>query len=94
MLRVSVIAHPGSSAERVEVVDGSTLAVWVRQKPVEGQANAAIERAVAAVLHLRPRQVKVVGGMSGRRKILQVDLPGPEALRERLVAYGLRSDPA
>jgi len=47
MLRVAVVAHPGAPAERIEAGDQSELHVWVRARPVEGQANAAIERAIA-----------------------------------------------
>jgi uncharacterized protein len=92
MVRLAVIAHPGSRSERILLVDTATLGVWVRARPVEGQANAAIERVVAASLGLRPHQVKIVGGLANRRKIVEIDLPGTDALHKRLVAYGLRSD--
>ena len=87
--RLSVHAHPGARQERVELLDPTTLAVWVRARAVEGQANAAIEQAIASALHLRPREVKVVAGGSSRRKIVEIALSTPEALHERLVAYGL-----
>jgi uncharacterized protein YggU (UPF0235/DUF167 family) len=92
MLRLAVVAHPGARVERVRAVDDETLEVWVRARPVEGQANAAIQRAIAWALGLKPRQVEIVGGATGRRKIVDVDVPGREALQERLVAYGLRAD--
>ena len=75
MPRLIVIAHPGARSERVERLDDGSLAVWTRARPVEGQANAAIQRLVAEALSLRPRQVRVVGGATGRRKIVDVDLP-------------------
>jgi uncharacterized protein YggU (UPF0235/DUF167 family) len=90
MLRLAVVAHPGARSERVEQLDDATLAVWVRARPVEGQANAAIERVVASALHIRSGDVKVVGGVRSKRKILEIALPSPAVLRERLVAYGLR----
>jgi uncharacterized protein len=73
LLRFTVEAHPGARQDRVSVVGGHVLAVWVRARPVDGQANAAIERAVAAALGVRPRQVRIVGGHAARRKILEVD---------------------
>jgi uncharacterized protein len=91
-LRLSVVAHPGSRLERVRVVDEGTLEVWVRARPVEGQANAAIERAIATALGLKPRQVEIVAGSTSKLKIVDIDLPGPRALQERVVAYGLRAD--
>ena len=92
MLRLTVVAHPGAGVERVEVLDDDTLGVWVRARPVEGQANAAMQQLVARVLGLRPRQVNVVAGAAARRKILEVDLPDVQVLRERVMAYGLRAD--
>jgi uncharacterized protein YggU (UPF0235/DUF167 family) len=89
VLRLSIHAHPGARQERIELLDPSTLAVWVRARPIEGQANAAIEQAIASALQLRPREVKIVAGGSSRRKIVEIDLPTVEALHERLVACGL-----
>ena len=91
-MRLSIVAHPGARVERVVAVDGDTLEVWVRPRPVEGQANAAIEHAVATALGLKPRQVAIVGGATSKRKIVDIDLPGAPALHQRLLAYGLRAD--
>ena len=65
------------------------LEVWVREKPVEGKANTAVEAAIAAALGLRPRQVRIVSGATARRKIVELDLPDQADLRSRLVAYGM-----
>jgi uncharacterized protein len=91
MVRVAVIAHPGARQERVELVDDATLAVWVRARPVEGQANAAIEAGLAAALGVRPRQVHIVAGQTSRRKIVELDISDLDVLRARLVAHAMRS---
>lgn len=92
MLRLAVIAHPAARVERVELLDDGRLGVWVRARPIEGQANVAIERTIAQALGLRSREVRMVGGTTSRRKIVEVDLDSQTALRGRLLAYGLRSD--
>jgi uncharacterized protein len=92
MLRVPVVAHPGARHERVVLLAGDELGVWVRQRPVEGKANAAIEACLASALGLRPRQVEVVAGGTSRRKIVALDLPDLQVLRERLLAHPVRSD--
>jgi uncharacterized protein YggU (UPF0235/DUF167 family) len=89
---MTVQAHPGARVERVALLGEDTLGVWVRQRAVEGQANAAIEAALAKALGVRTRQVEIVGGLTSRRKIVEVDLPDVDVLRARLVAYALRSD--
>jgi uncharacterized protein YggU (UPF0235/DUF167 family) len=89
MIRLAVRAHPAARHERAEWLPDGTLGVWVRARPIEGQANAAIERCLAAWLDLRPRQVTLVGGATSRDKVVQVDLPSADEVRERLVAADL-----
>jgi uncharacterized protein len=91
MLRLNVVAHPGSRAERLELLDSGELGVWVRARPIAGQANTAIEHAIATALGLRPRHVKLIAGATARRKIVEVDLPDLEALHSRLLAYRIRA---
>ena len=82
-MRLSLEAHPNARVERVELVDDQ-LRVWVRARPVEGQANAAIEQALANALGLRPRQVHLVSGATSRHKQVEVDLADLDDLRARL----------
>ncbi len=91
MLRLELVAHPGARQERVELDGEGVLGVWVRQRPVDGQANAAIERALADALGLRPRQVQLVAGHTSRRKIVELELDDLHAVRARLMAHGVRS---
>jgi uncharacterized protein YggU (UPF0235/DUF167 family) len=90
MLRLLVHAHPGARSERVELRADGALGVWVRARAVEGQANTAIERAVAEALGLRPRPVRLAAGQASRRKIVQIELEDLEAVRSRLVAHEMR----
>jgi uncharacterized protein YggU (UPF0235/DUF167 family) len=66
IVRVAVIAHPGARQDRVELLEDGSLAVWVRARPIDGEANAAIERTLARALGLRSRQVVVVAGTATR----------------------------
>jgi uncharacterized protein YggU (UPF0235/DUF167 family) len=92
MLRIHVAAHPGARHERVDLLGDDVLGVWVRARPVDGQANRAIEVAIAGALGLRPRQVRLVVGEISRRKIVEIDAPSLEALRARLLAHAAQSD--
>ena len=49
------------------------LAVRVRAAPVEGEANAALEKLLAKVLGAPPRSVKVVRGGQSRLKVVEVE---------------------
>ena len=92
MLRLPLAAHPGARHDRVALLDDGSLGVWVRARPVDGQANAAVEAALASALGLRPRQVRLVAGATSRRKIVELDLPDRDALRSHLPARRVRAD--
>ena len=89
--RLTIHAHPGARQERVEVLEDGTVGVWVREKAVEGRANAAIEQAVAAALGLKPRQASVVGGATSRLKVLVVGIESRDEVRRRLLARAVRA---
>ena len=86
MLRLTVEAHPNATVERVELVD-ERLRVWVRARAVDGQANEAIENAMAQALALRARQVRIVRGARSRQKTVEVDLADLDELRKRLAQF-------
>ena len=71
-MRIAVRAHPGASRERAQW-DGGVLHVWVTARAVDGQANAALARAVARVFGVRASAVTLVSGERGRDKVLDVD---------------------
>lgn len=61
--------------------DGALL-VRVTAPPVEGAANEAVRRAVAAALGVAPTEVRIERGARGRRKVASA----PAAAETRLVA--------
>lgn len=72
---VSVQVKPGSSQVPLveEDADGG-LAVYVRQRAVEGAANDAVVRLVAAHLGVAPSRVSIRRGRASKRKTLEVVL--------------------
>jgi hypothetical protein len=84
--RAAIRVRPGSGRDRVggragdptRPEDLPVLAVQVRARAVAGAATAAAERAVAAALGVRPRQVRVVRGATSRDKIVEVVDPPPD----------------
>ena len=90
-MRLPVEAHPNARLERIEL-SGSTLRVWVRARPAEGRANAAIEQCLAKALGLRRHQVQIVAGPTARHKLVDLDIEDLEVLRARLMEGGFGSD--
>ncbi len=82
LLRVRLT--PRASREQVTLLDDGSLAVRVSAPPVDGRANAALERAVADALGIAPSRVTLVRGTRGRQKTLRVDGLDEGAVRRLL----------
>ena len=82
-MRIAVEAHPSARVERVELT-GDRLSVWVRARAVQGQANSAIEAAIARALNLRRRDVRLIGGATSRHKLVEVDVESLRDVQDRL----------
>jgi len=72
-LKLDVLLQPRASREALSGWQDGRLKVAVCAPPVEGEANAALERFLAQVLGLKPRQVRVVQGLASRRKTVQIE---------------------
>jgi len=81
MTRLAVRVQPG--AKRSEVVGWEPapddlrgfdrmLRVRLAAPPVEGKANAELTRVLAAHFKIRPREVRLVAGERGRRKVVEI----------------------
>jgi uncharacterized protein YggU (UPF0235/DUF167 family) len=70
--RIAVRAKPGARVPRVEPLEGGTLLVAVRERALEGEANRAIEAALAAHFGVAPSQVRIVRGARGRDKLVEI----------------------
>jgi uncharacterized protein YggU (UPF0235/DUF167 family) len=70
--RLEIVAKPGARVVGI-ALRGGDVVVAVRERAVEGKANDAIARAVAAWLGLAPSRVRVLHGATGRRKVVAID---------------------
>ncbi len=82
---------PKARRERVGGLYGDALRVAVKAPPVEGKANAACVRALAASLGLQPSEVDIKPSSKSRRKRVLIH-GDPERLGHLLQA--LARDPA
>ncbi len=85
VINISVRVRPGASRTRVggSYGDDAYLVVAVNSPPVDGAANKSVVRAVAEALGLRPRQVRLKSGTTGRTKLLAIETDDSDEPRVR-----------
>lgn len=71
-MRITVKVKPGSREPGISC-SGDVLVVAVRQRAVEGAANAAVVAALAGWLDVAPSRISIERGASGRRKRIAVE---------------------
>ena len=84
-VRIAIRVKPGSSRVRVGGLHGDRLVVAVNARPVDGEATEAALVALADALGARRRDVRLVAGVKGRDKLVEIE-PEPAGCAERLRA--------
>ncbi len=72
-MKRNVLVRPRSSHPSVGGVHDGALVVRVREPATDGRANRAVVEAVAAALGVGRGAVRITGGHSSRRKVVEVD---------------------
>ena len=84
MADLRVRLTPRADRDAVAGVRDGVIHVRVSAPPVDGRANAALERVLAKALGVPPSRVSVVRGQSARDKVVRVDGLGAADAHERL----------
>lgn len=82
--RIAVRVSPRAARTSLAGLHGAAVKVRVAAPPADGRANAALCAYLAEVLGVRARAVTVVGGASGRDKVVRVEGVAP-AVVDRLL---------
>lgn len=69
MVKVKIKLHPNSSKEEIKKIYETDYEVWIKEKPVDGKANAYLEKLLKKYFS---KDVKIVSGFSSRRKIVEI----------------------
>jgi len=83
---LSVLAVPRSGVTALDRPVGGAPRVRIAAPPVDGAANATLERFLAELVGLPRGRVRVVAGASGRRKRVLFEGLTAAKLAERLAA--------
>ncbi len=81
--RLSVRVTPRGGRDRIDGVSDGALLVRVAASPVDGAANTAVVKLLAAALRVAPSSVRIVSGSSGRMKVVLIEGIGQAALVAR-----------
>jgi uncharacterized protein YggU (UPF0235/DUF167 family) len=90
-VRFGVHAKPRASRTKVLGAKEGALVMALAAAPAEGAANLELSRALAAIFGVAARDVAVVAGQTGKRKIVEVRGIDAAAARGRLAALGPRT---
>ena len=71
-MRIFVKAKPGAKAEEIKKIDDTNFVVSVKEPPVQGRANAAIIKVLAAYFNIAPSRVRIVFGHTSREKSIEI----------------------
>ncbi len=76
-MQVTVHVKPGSRkgplVEQESTSDGGVLTVFVQQRAVDGQANAAVIELLAKHFGVPKSRIEIVRGHTSRLKVVRVD---------------------
>lgn len=67
-----VYVKPNSKKGPLVVENGQTLTVYLREKPVDGAANAALIKLLAEHFGVSKTSLRIKTGTRGRKKLVEV----------------------
>lgn len=87
-VRLAVQVQPNAKQSEVVGVLEHALKIRLRAAPVEGKANAALVKFLAAALGVPRSAVTITHGLSNKRKLIEIREPGlsPDKVQGRLMA--------
>jgi len=71
-MRIFVKAKPRAKIEKVNRIDQRNFEVFVKQPPINGQANQAIIKILAEYFKVSPSAIKIVSGHASKQKIIEI----------------------
>ena len=83
---LAVRVKPRASRDAIEGEHLGMVVVRLKAPPVEGEANAALQRLLGRALEVAPSAVRLLSGATGRRKRVHVAGIAAADARARLLA--------
>lgn len=71
-MRYSVIVKPNSKKGPLVLQDGNTLTVYLREKPIDGEANSALIKQLSQYFDVAKSCIIIKSGVNSRQKLIEV----------------------
>lgn len=72
IMKIFVKAKPLAKEEKINKVDETHFVVLVKEPPVKGLANRAIQKVLAEHFNISVAKINLVSGFSSREKIFEI----------------------
>jgi uncharacterized protein (TIGR00251 family) len=69
---VKIHLQPRAARDEICGLHGNALKVKVTAPPIEGKANAALQRFIAEKLNIPASRIEIIAGQRSRGKLLQI----------------------
>jgi hypothetical protein len=71
-MKIFVKVKTGAKNEKIEKVDQTHFIVSVKERPIKGQANKAMAKALAGYFKISKSEVQISSGLASRQKTIQI----------------------
>ena len=68
-MKIKVKVHANSSQEKINKINDKSYEVWIREKPIEGKANAHLTKMLKKYFN---KEVGIVSGLGSKNKIVEI----------------------
>jgi uncharacterized protein len=72
-MKIHVIVKAKARVQKVEKIDENTLAVSVREQPIDGKANSAVVHALSEHYSIPKSRIRLVSGTTSKHKYFSID---------------------
>ncbi len=70
-MKILVKVKPNSREEKVEKAQNNYL-VWVKEPPVNNQANQAVIKVLANYFKIPKSQISILSGLKSKQKVIEI----------------------
>lgn len=71
-MKIFVKAKPNAKEEKVEKISGRNFIVEVKEPPIKGRANTAIQKILTKYFKVSSSQVALISGFSSKQKVFEI----------------------